>query len=67
VCPNYDLYLFEVRTNEGVKPLHQLKKNEWGRLIVSSVLFPRYEIGDLIESVGKGYFECSEGIEHVLF
>ena len=56
VCPNYDLYLFEVRTNEGVKLLHELKKNEWGRLIVSSVLFPRYEIGDLIESVGKGYF-----------
>ena len=56
VCPNYDLYLFEVRTGNGIKLLHQLRKNEWGRLIVSSVLFPRYEIGDLIESVGKGYF-----------
>ena len=57
VCPNYDVYLFEVRTPKGrVKLLHELEKNEWGRLIVSSVLFPRYEMGDLIESVGKGYF-----------
>jgi hypothetical protein len=58
VCPNYDLYLFEVRTNGEGKPklLHELKKNDWGRLIISSVLFPRYEIGDLIESLGKGYF-----------
>lgn len=56
VCPNYDLYLFEVRSGNRVKFLHELEKNEWGSLIVSSVLFPRYEIGDLIESVGKGYF-----------
>lgn len=56
ISPNYDVYLFEVRTAKGIKLLHQLKPNEWGRLIVSSVLFPRYEIGDLVESVGKGYF-----------
>ena len=56
ISPNYDVYLFEVKTAKGIKLLHELKSNEWGRLIVSSVLFPRYEIGDLIESVGKGYF-----------
>jgi len=56
VCPNYDIYLFEVRTGSGVKLLHKLEKNQWGRLIISSVLFPRYEIRDLIESLGGGYF-----------
>lgn len=56
VCPNYDLYLFEVRRGNRVELLHELEKNEWGSLIVSSVLFPRYEIGDLIESLGRGYF-----------
>ncbi|MDA4129719.1 MAG: GH3 auxin-responsive promoter family protein [Thaumarchaeota archaeon] len=73
VCPNYDLYLFEVRTGEGVKLLNELRKNEWGRLMVSSVLFPRYEIEDLIESVGKGYFrvfgrdKTSVVLEHRLY
>jgi len=56
VCPNYDIYLFEVRVGSKIKLLHELRNNEWGRLIVSSVLFPRYEIGDLIESLGRGYF-----------
>lgn len=56
VCPNYDLYLFEVKTGGGIKLLHDLKSNEWGSLVISSVLFPRYEIGDLIESLGGGYF-----------
>ena len=56
LSPNYDVYLFEVKTGGKTKLLHELRPNEWGSLIVSSVLFPRYEIGDLIESVGKGYF-----------
>ncbi|HXQ93228.1 MAG TPA: GH3 auxin-responsive promoter family protein [Nitrososphaerales archaeon] len=56
VCPNYDIYLFEVRVGNKIKLLHELRRNEWGRLVVSSVLFPRYEIGDLVESLGKGYF-----------
>lgn len=56
VCPNYDIYLFEVRVGNKIKLLHELRKNEWGRLVVSSVLFPRYEIGDLVESLGRGYF-----------
>jgi hypothetical protein len=56
VCPNYDIYLFEVRVGNRVKLLHELARNEWGSLVISSVLFPRYEIGDLIESLGGNYF-----------
>ncbi len=56
ISPNYDAYLFEVETGKKVKMLHNLKRGEWGRLIVSSCLFPRYDIGDLIEAMGKNYF-----------
>jgi len=73
VCPNYDCYLFEVRTGGGVKMLHEMRRGEWGSVIVSTPLFPRYEIGDLIEAEGKGYFRVigrtrlSVEIEHRLF
>ena len=56
ISPNYDKYLFEVETAHGTKMLHQLKRGEWGRLIISSCMLPRYDIGDLIESAGKNYF-----------
>jgi hypothetical protein len=56
VTPNYDKYLFEVETAHGTKMLHELRRGEWGRLIVSSCMFPRYDIGDLIEAAGKNYF-----------
>jgi len=56
VMPNYDTYFFEVETGQGVKMLDQLKHGEWGKLIVSSCMFPRYSIGDLIEAAGKNYF-----------
>ncbi|MEM2111432.1 MAG: GH3 auxin-responsive promoter family protein [Candidatus Bathyarchaeia archaeon] len=56
VTPNYDKYLFEVETGRGTKMLHELKRGEWGKLIISSCMFPRYDIGDLIESAGKNYF-----------
>ena len=56
VSPNYDGYYFEVQTNKGTKMLHELKRGEWGRLIISSCLFPRYDIGDLVEAMGKNYF-----------
>jgi hypothetical protein len=56
ISPNYDKYLFEVETGQGIKMLHELKRGEWGRLIVSSCLFPRYDIGDLIEAAGRNYF-----------
>jgi phenylacetate-coenzyme A ligase PaaK-like adenylate-forming protein len=56
ITPNYDSYLFEVVTGKSVKMLHELKRGEWGSLIISSCMFPRYEIGDLIEAAGKNYF-----------
>jgi len=56
VSPNYDTYYFEVETGKGTKMLHELERGEWGRLIISSCLFPRYDIGDMIEAMGKNYF-----------
>jgi hypothetical protein len=56
VTPNYDSYFFEVATGKGVKMLHELKRGEWGKLIISSCMFPRYDIGDMIEAAGKNYF-----------
>ncbi len=56
ITPNYDSYFFEVVTGKSVKMLHELKRGEWGRLVVSSCLFPRYDIGDLVEAAGGNYF-----------
>jgi hypothetical protein len=56
ITPNYDAYLFEVETSKGTKMLHELKRGEWGRLIISSTMLPRYDIGDMIEAAGKNYF-----------
>jgi hypothetical protein len=56
VTPNYDGYLFEVDTGRGVKMLHELKRGEWGELLISSCMFPRYDIGDMIEAAGKNYY-----------
>ena len=56
ITPNYDSYLFEVETAEGTKMLHELKRGEWGRLIISSTMLPRYDMGDMIEAAGKNYF-----------
>jgi hypothetical protein len=56
ITPNYDTYLFEVRIGRGIKMLHELERGEWGDLIVSTCMFPRYAIGDMIEAAGKNYF-----------
>lgn len=56
LSPNYDTYLFEVKSNGKVKLLHELERNEWGSLLVSSTILPRYEIGDMIECIANGYF-----------
>lgn len=56
ITPNYDSYFFEVDTGRSVKLLHELKRGEWGSLLISSSMFPRYEIGDMIEAAGKNYF-----------
>lgn len=56
ITPNYDKYFFEVVTGRGTKMLYELERGEWGELIVSSCMFPRYAIGDMIEAAGKNYF-----------
>jgi hypothetical protein len=56
VTPNYDKYFFEVEIGHRIKMLHELKRGEWGKLIVSTCMFPRYDIGDIIESAGNNHF-----------
>ena len=56
VVPNYDTYFFEVETGGKVKMLHELKTGQHGNIIISSCLFPRYKIGDLIRCMGKDYY-----------
>ena len=56
--PNYDLFLFEVRTRKGVKLLYEMKPGETGSMIVSTPVLPRYEIGDLILALRAPYFRC---------
>jgi len=56
VVPNYDVYFFEVETKKGVKMLYELERGDIGSLIISSCLFPRYKIGDLIKCAGRNYY-----------
>ena len=74
VSPNYDAFVFEVVTSRGdVKLLHEMRRGEWGRLVVSGPLFPRYDIGDMVEAAGKDYFRVfgragrRTVLEHLLF
>jgi len=56
--PNYDLFFFEVQTLSGIKPMHKMRPGEIGSLIVSTPVFPRYKIGDLILALRPPYFRC---------
>jgi hypothetical protein len=56
LVPNFDAYFFEVDTGKEVKMLHEMKRGEWGKLIISSCMLPRYQIGDMVEAAGKNYF-----------
>lgn len=56
--PNYDLFLFEVQTSNGLKCLHEMRPGEMGSLVVSTPVLPRYRIGDLILAVKPPYFRC---------
>jgi hypothetical protein len=73
ITPNYDAYFFEVAMSNKVKPLYQMRRGEWGRLIISSCMLPRYDIGDMIEAAGKNYFRIfgrrstSTLLEHRLY
>ncbi len=56
--PNYDLFFFEFQTSGGIKPLYQAKPGEMGSLVVSTPVFPRYKIGDLVLAFQPPYFRC---------
>jgi hypothetical protein len=56
--PNYDLFLFEVETQAGIKMLHEMRRGEMGSLIVSTPILPRYKIGDTILAFRPPYFRC---------
>jgi hypothetical protein len=59
LVPNYDLYVFEVLMSDGqVKMLHQMRPGEYGSLIVSTPVLPRYRIGDLVRAFDPPYFRC---------
>jgi len=62
VVPNYDAYLFEVEIGWETKMLHQLKPGQYGSLIVSSPVLPRYKVGDLIRCMGESHY-CVIGKE----
>jgi hypothetical protein len=63
--PNYDLFFLEVEVNGRTKMLHEMRPGEVGSLIVSTVVFPRYKIKDLIRAYQPPYFRCI-GRDHPL-
>ncbi len=65
LVPNLDLYVFEVEVGRGqVKMLHEMRAparwslGEYGSLIVSTPVLPRYRVGDLIRAFDPPYFRC---------
>lgn len=58
LVPNLDLYVFEVEVRGAVKMLHEMRPGEYGGLIVSTPVLPRYRIGDVIRAFDPPYFRC---------
>jgi hypothetical protein len=58
LVPNFDLYVFEVEVGSEVKMLHEMRPGEYGSLIVSTPVLPRYRIGDVIRAFDLPYFRC---------
>ena len=59
LVPNFDLYVLEVLTKGGkIKMLHEMRPGEYGSLIVSTPVLPRYRIGDLVRAFDPPYFRC---------
>ena len=56
--PNYDLFFLEVETRSGTKMLHEMRPGETGSLIASTLILPRYKIGDLIRAILPPYYRC---------
>ncbi|HDM23323.1 MAG TPA: hypothetical protein ENG22_00050 [Candidatus Bathyarchaeota archaeon] len=53
---NFDMYLFEVKKGKKFKMLYELRRGEWGELVVSTDIFPRYLIGDLVTCIKPGLY-----------
>ena len=59
LVPNLDLYVLEVQMRGGqVKMLHEMRPGEYGSLVVSTPVLPRYRIGDLLRAFDPPYFRC---------
>lgn len=59
LVPNLDLYVLEVLgKGEEVKMLHEMQPGEYGSLIVSTPVLPRYRIGDVVRAFDPPYFRC---------
>ncbi|MBN1657802.1 MAG: GH3 auxin-responsive promoter family protein [Anaerolineae bacterium] len=59
LVPNFDLYFFEVVQKGGmVKMLHEMRAGEYGSLVVSTPVLPRYQIGDVIRAFDPPYLSC---------
>ena len=38
--------------------MHEMKPGEMGKLVVSTLILPRYQIGDIIRAFKPPYFRC---------
>lgn len=56
--PNYDLFFLEVLVGDRVKMLHEMRPGEFGNMVISTPVFPRYRIGDVIVAGPRPYFRC---------
>ena len=58
LVPNLDLYVYEVDVRGRIKMLHEMQPGEYGSLIVSTPVLPRYRIGDILRAFDPPYFRC---------
>jgi len=56
LVPFYDSYFLEVRVGRETKMLYEMRAGEIGRLVVSTPVFPRYEIGDVVACYADGVY-----------
>ena len=56
LVPFYDSYLLEAKVGREIKMLYEMRAGEVGRLIVSTPVLPRYEIGDVVACYGDGVY-----------
>ena len=66
LVPFYNAYLYEVRVGREVKMLYEMEAGEIGSIIISTPVFPRYEIGDLVLCHADGVFFSVPGRDRPL-